>query len=105
MASDGQGPTMSQRESVLAIALSCSVPLYAIELAKLPLAEVLRIAAECGQVVAEKGDVVQFQGGKKGESAAAFNALAKGIACLSFAPGGVTTFGMHFENTHPESKR
>jgi hypothetical protein len=32
-----------------------------------------------------------------GESAKAFNALARGIAALSFAPGGVTTFGMHFE--------
>jgi hypothetical protein len=35
--------------------------------------------------------------GPKGETAEAFNDLAKGIALLSFCPGGVTCFGRHWE--------
>lgn len=38
------------------------------------------------QIVAEKGDVLMYSG--KG-CAEAFNGLAKGLAILSFAPGGV----------------
>ena len=33
------------------------------------------------------------------ETAAAFNALAEGLACLAFSPGGVTFYGLHFEAT------
>jgi hypothetical protein len=28
--------------------------------------------------------------------------LAEGVAILSFAPGGVTVFGLHFESRHSE---
>ena len=35
--------------------------------------------------------------GPKDETAKAFNDLAKGIALLSFCPGGVTCFGRHWE--------
>lgn len=34
---------------------------------------------------------------KPGETAKAFNDLAKAIALMSFCPGGVTTFGQHYE--------
>jgi hypothetical protein len=37
-----------------------------------------------------------FRGGKRGETAAAFNSLAKGVALLSFAPGGVVCFGTRY---------
>jgi len=36
---------------------------------------------------------------KKGDTARAFNALAKMIAALSFVPGGVTVFNTHYEAT------
>jgi hypothetical protein len=57
----------------------------------------LERAQECGQVVAEKGDIIQFRSKKKGETAEAFNRLAEGIAALAFAPGGVTFLGDHWE--------
>ena len=36
-------------------------------------------------------------GGKEGEQASAFNAMAKAIACLAFVPGGITAFNQHYE--------
>ena len=56
--------------------------------------------AVCGQMIAEHGDNILFRSVKKGETAAAFNALAEGIAILSFAPGGITFMGDHWENKH-----
>ncbi|MEK6609189.1 MAG: hypothetical protein AABZ30_16140 [Myxococcota bacterium] len=43
-----------------------------------------------------------FGGGKPGEVADLFNRTAKAIAVLSFAPGGVTVFGQHWEAQHPD---
>jgi len=40
-------------------------------------------------------------GGKEGEQASAFNAMAKAVACLAFIPGGVTVFNQHYEATRP----
>jgi len=82
--------------------LSAAVPLHVEELARLPYAEVLRIARECAQVVAEKGDIIQWRSKHKGETAAAFNALARGIAALSFSPGGVVFLGERHQHVHPE---
>ena len=50
-------------------------------------------AQECSQMIAEHGDNIMFRSKVKGETAKAFNALAKGIALLSFCPGGVKPFG------------
>lgn len=85
------------REAHLTLALSVAVPLWIEELRRMPWEYIQRRAKECANVVAEKGDVIQFRGGKKGESAEAFNRLAEGIACLAFAPGGVWLFGEHWE--------
>lgn len=90
---------------LLRITLSAAVPLWVLRLRERPFAELLRRAPELGQVVAEKGDVVQFKGKKKGETAAAFNALAEGLAILSFMPGGVTFMEEHYENEHPENAK
>lgn len=54
-------------------------------------------AKELGDVLGEKGDLLLFKGGKKGEAAQLFNQMAKAIAVLSFMPGGVTIFGQHYE--------
>jgi len=85
--------------SILPLSLAAAVPLWIEEFVRkgYTFDDVARVAAESGQVVAEKGDLILFKGKKKGETAAAFNALAKGIAALAFVPGGVRTFGMHFE--------
>lgn len=77
-------------DSLLAISLSAAVPLWQEELKALPWSEVDKLREEAARVIAEKGDVIQFRSKKKGETADAFNHLAKGIAILSFAPGGVS---------------
>jgi len=89
-------------ESLLTIALSAAVPLWIEELRRRPWSYVAERARACAQEVAEHGDVVMYRSKKKGQSAAAFNRLAEGVACLAFAPGGVKTMGMHFEARHPE---
>lgn len=84
-------------EDLLRTSLSAAVPLWIEELRHLPEEARMRLGRECAQVIAEKGDVIQFKSKKAGETAAAFNALAKGLACLAYVPGGVTFLGVHFE--------
>lgn len=84
-------------DELLKIHLMTAVPLYIEQFRNLPWQEIDRIAKESSQIIAEKGDLIMFKG-KKGESAKAVNALAKGIAALSFVPGGVKVFGLHFES-------
>ena len=83
--------------SLLAIALDVAVPLWINELRALSFDHRMERAKICAQVVAEKGDVLQFGGGKRGEAANAFNRLAEGVGCLAFAPGGVKIFGRHWQ--------
>jgi hypothetical protein len=54
-----------------------------------------RWAADAVDPIASRGDVLQF-GGKKGEAAAVFNHLAKGLAALAMVPGGVVFAGTHW---------
>ena len=82
--------------------LQLAVPLWIDRLSRLPWSDVMARARECGDVVAQKGDVLQFRSKKKGETARSFNALAEGLACLSFAQGGVRFNGAHWEARHPE---
>lgn len=77
-------------EMHLAIALSAAVPLWIEQLRALPEETRLERGMRAAQIVAEKGDVIQFRSKRKGETAAAFNALAEGLACLAFTPGGVS---------------
>jgi len=88
-------------EELLRIALSAAVPLWIEQWRGRDPEERLSRGRELGQVIAEKGDVIQFRGKKKGESARAFNALAESIAILSFQPGGVKIFGLQFETKDP----
>lgn len=92
-------------EALLNATLSAAVPLRALELRRIPFERLMSRAPELGQIIAEKGDIIQFKSKKKGETAAAFNALAEALAILSFMPGGVTFFGQHFENVHPEQAK
>jgi hypothetical protein len=84
-------------EQLLAATLSAAVPLWIEDLRRLPWEILQAMAGEASQIVAEKGDIILFRSDKKGETAKAFNALARGIAICAFAPGGVTVFGQHFE--------
>jgi hypothetical protein len=86
----------------LAIALALAVPL---ELALLrDIDDELRaqtIATHTGRAVAtllgEYGDQLQYGGPRCSE---AFAGVARGLACLAWAPGGVTFAGMHFCARH-----
>jgi hypothetical protein len=61
-------------------------------------------ASALGSIVAYRGDHILFRTGRPGQTAEAFNALAEGIALLSFQPGGVKFTGRHWEST-PRSPR
>jgi len=87
---------------LLKISLEAAVPLHIDLLRTRPRHEIEERAREAAQIIAEKGDIILYRSRKKGETAAAFNRLAEGIACLAFAPGGVTIFGLHFEAHHLE---
>jgi hypothetical protein len=83
--------------SLLSSILQLAVPLWIDQLKSAGWDYILQRAKVCSQIVAEKGDIILFKSSKKGESAAAFNALAEGIACIAFVPGGVNVFGDHWE--------
>ena len=83
----------------LADMLSVAVPLHIAQLKEKggPTAEDYKQAQETSNILGERGDILLFGGGKKGECADLFNRTAKSIAILSYASGGVDIFGQHFE--------
>lgn len=90
---------MTENGDLIKIALSAAVPLWIMQFKQFTAEERTIMAGRYGQVVAEHGDNILFKSKKKGATADAFNNLAKGVACLAFAPGGVTVMGLHFEAT------
>ncbi len=63
-----------------------------------PIDYIIERARECGQVIAERGDVIQFRSKTKGKTAEAFDRLAEGIAAAAIvAPGGITFLGVRWE--------
>lgn len=82
---------------VLMLSLEAAVPLWIEEFRGLTFEEREKIAHEASDIIASKGDVLQFRAKKKGETAKAFNALARGLAVLAYAPGGVTFNGRKWE--------
>jgi hypothetical protein len=86
---------------LLPIALQAAVPLWIGRVREMTPGQRQARAAELAQVIAERGDSILFRG-KRGESAAAFNALAEGLAIGAFQPGGVTAFGSHWCTDHAE---
>lgn len=85
---------------LLKMSLSAAVPLWIAQFKDRPWKEISQIASEASQFIAEHGDDILFKSKKRGATAQAFNHLAKGIAALSFVPGGVKIFGLHFEARH-----
>lgn len=87
-------------DSPLAIAASAAVPLRIAEYRARggPSGEDFRRCREVySQLLAEKGDVLQYRGKKQGESAAVFNALVDGLAVMAFCPGGVKFCGTRYQ--------
>lgn len=91
-----------EQSILLNCCLSEAVPLWFTQLEELKKAttdsqfsvELSRRTSESAKILADHGDALMF---KTKETALAFNALAAGIACLAFCPGGVTVFGIHWE--------
>ena len=83
--------------SQLAASLQAAVALQYKELG-LPgrLNEYLPELGKLSQLISTKGAVLLAGGGRKGEAAEAFNAVARGIAILSCIPGGVKLFGQRW---------
>ena len=83
----------------LGIALSAAVPLHILRLKEKggPDAADFQKASKFSSALGERGDILLFGGGKKGECADLFNSVAFGIAVLAFCPGGIDLFGQHWE--------
>lgn len=92
------------RPDVLIVSLQVAVPLWIRQLTDLDedtraaLMGAWRDAA--WEPLAHMSDVGMMGGGSKGVAAGWFNHLARAIAVLSFAEGGVTCFGEHWCSAH-----
>ena len=89
----------SHSSSLLSTALAAAVPLHILELYEaggITQAQ-FEDAQAFGQVLGEHGDTLLYGSRKPGETADLFNRLARTIAILAHAQGGVQTFGQHFD--------
>jgi hypothetical protein len=84
----------------LKLFLQTAVPLWTIRFKDLSWEELKQIMRESEKVLEELGELATFAQFKKGETAKAFNAIAKAIAALSFVPQGIDIFGLHFETKY-----
>lgn len=88
------------QSDVLQAGLLAAVPLRMIQLRGMGAREreqtVARwAAADAVEPIASRGDALQY-GGRKGQAADVFNHLARGLAALAQAPGGVLFAGVHW---------
>jgi hypothetical protein len=85
-------------ETLLIDMLGMAVPLWMLDYEKISDEDRARLLKELNESdFAYRMQYVLHKGPKEGDTKDAFNDLAKCIALLSFCPGGVKTFGMHFE--------
>jgi hypothetical protein len=82
---------------LLAATLQVAVPFWIEQLRGAGDEDRLAMALESAQFIAEHGDNVLYRGARKGDSAKAFNHVARGLAIGAYQPGGVTAFGQHWE--------
>lgn len=83
---------------LLAASLEVAVPIWIAEFKRLGKEHLADDERErLLRLIMEHGDDIIFKSHRKGGTANAFNALAEALAWLSYAPGGVTFLGMHWE--------
>ncbi|MFE3579321.1 hypothetical protein [Streptomyces vinaceus] len=100
---------------VLVESLRVAVPLHMMQLASRSPVELQQVAVESATVIGSQGDVLQFRSAKRGETAKAFNSLARGLAAGALvAHGGASFAGLHWctapgcagpDTEHPEPTR
>jgi hypothetical protein len=90
---------MNTEETLLAQTLALAVPLLITEIAQRggPTDEDYARIASYTDDLAVHGDDLLYASRKPGETARRFQQVAEAIAVLSFCPGGITVFGLHFE--------
>lgn len=78
--------------------LELAVPLHMMNIRGQSAAWMREEATRCADVVAAHGDDILYRSARRGDTAAAFNALALGLAILAYAPGGVSFAGARWES-------
>lgn len=90
------------RQITLVETLAFAVPLWIDEIRSLTDSQRAARARRCSAMVAERGDVLQFGSSKPGKAAEVFNALAEGLACGAYQPGGINFAGRHWCTNHQQ---
>jgi hypothetical protein len=91
---DAMTAAHQQQRSLLRDTLRFAVPLQMVELLSQPQATLIDLAQEAAQIIAVHGDDLQFGGA---HCAAAFSALARGLAISALlSEGGVDFDGQHW---------
>jgi len=85
---------------LMKLTLDTGVPLRIMEMERKggPTDADLQEARDFSVVLGEKGDILQYGGGKPGEVASLMNRMIKAVAVLAFCPGGVRLFGSRYES-------
>jgi len=96
---------MKEQDKLLLNILEMAVPLWVLEYKNKNISskETQDEIKEIVSFLGEHGDALFFK--QKDLTKDAFNKLAKGIAILSFAPGGVDLFGKHWDSSRVIIKR
>lgn len=89
--------------TLLTDALEATVPWWIEQLRGTSFGYRQGMARESVDIIGSQGDNILFRASKPGETARAFNALARGLAILALQPGGVTALGLSFCATHPRT--
>jgi hypothetical protein len=92
-------PANAQDFPLLATTLEVAVPLRIAEYRAQGATHIHEdVRRQLVEMIAAHGDDIIYKSKKPGGTADAFNALARALALLSFAPGGVTFLGIHWES-------
>lgn len=86
----------AEKNPVLVLTLDMAVPMHLHEIRAWSFDARLAEARRCADAVAAHGDVLQFGGNRKGDTAEAFNAFARGLAVAAYQPGGVDFADRHW---------
>ena len=104
-----QPPHARTSEHVLMLSLELAVPQWVERHRRTAPAERAARARRLGQAIAANADRLLLRGKRPGETADVFNALAEGLALLSFQPGGVEFRGRRWHSgadaDHPSSSK